>query len=848
VVQSVGNTPQAGWFGFTNPFTFQGFAKTVLRIKTAGRGGFMRRFLTLVSLLCLALPAGITLTGCTRNPGANYCNGLGYGPKITDVYSITLQPQTAGISLSFGQTQQISTPSAYTCKGDGASVASWSYGTTNNKLIDISSSGMLCAGTWNRNTGGGISDYTICSKPDPLPTTNGLPYGIAYITATGDAVTSNAVKVYVHPQATSVSLVSTDKCYSQTQTSQLDSQACYASGNTQYLLCKPTSLTDLSKYACPVASGVTSIPSCSDSLGTMTYAVGNSSVASINSTTNVLTSLMPGTTNITASIASTASSAGYFSACPPASLALKMANGTTTGTVTQGVTQTLTATAVDTNGNSLTGLSLDYQSSNPMDLSVSSGSITASYPGAASVTAICQPGGCNPAPDNELGLWGTGLSLASNAVNITVPGTASEYVWFGAPGQSQSVVAIDMTTGNAGSTSRLPYVPNSMIMDRTGTSLYFGSSYELMIYSTGGNSLTTQNPNVPGVVLSVAPSSSFALINDQTRQILYLYNISSGSATSFSGMAVASAWTPDSKTMYAVDYASAGTGHSDALYVYNTSTGWSTYDLSATGGGKNVAVTVPSLGAYLAGTSSLSARAWCPTGAVGSSSSMTLYPQADAQAIVLDVLTATNDGSHILGAAQTTGGVTLYDLGLTIPTQTANSITVPAACTWARTSAGVQTLTGSTFSTSVQQTALSGVSSTAVNQVVTSPNSAIAFVTYLASSSNTGAILPYYLPTTKGTLGTVGSVTLTGASSVTAPVAGTFSPDNNYFFVSTAGDNLVHYIKIPSSVSASNPPTDVKQLAPALPACSSTTTGCTFTGTGSVVPATVIATKPRSTT
>ena len=52
----------------------------------------MRRFLTLVCLLFLALPAGITISGCTRNPAGNYCNGLGYGPKVTDVFAITLQP------------------------------------------------------------------------------------------------------------------------------------------------------------------------------------------------------------------------------------------------------------------------------------------------------------------------------------------------------------------------------------------------------------------------------------------------------------------------------------------------------------------------------------------------------------------------------------------------------------------------------------------------------------------------------------------------------------------------------------------------------------------------------------
>ena len=60
----------------------------------------MRRFLTLVCLLCVALPAGVSITGCYRNPQANYCNGLGYGLKDTDVASIFLSPMLAFIASS----------------------------------------------------------------------------------------------------------------------------------------------------------------------------------------------------------------------------------------------------------------------------------------------------------------------------------------------------------------------------------------------------------------------------------------------------------------------------------------------------------------------------------------------------------------------------------------------------------------------------------------------------------------------------------------------------------------------------------------------------------------------------
>ena len=184
----------------------------------------MRRFLTLVCLLCLAIPAGISISGCTRNPGANYCNGLGYGMKITDVDTLTLQPATTGISIAYGQTRQVSTPSALTCKGNSANAGTFTYGTTNNQLVDISPSGNMCAGTWNRNSGGGIADYTICNPPNPLPSTGGLPYSIAYITASAQSVTSNPVEVYVHAMVTSVSLVT------EASSTSINTQQCFSQG------------------------------------------------------------------------------------------------------------------------------------------------------------------------------------------------------------------------------------------------------------------------------------------------------------------------------------------------------------------------------------------------------------------------------------------------------------------------------------------------------------------------------------------------------------------------------------------------------------------------------------------
>jgi hypothetical protein len=785
----------------------------------------MRRFFTLVCLLCLALPAGISISGCYRNPAGNFCNGLGYGLKDTDVASIDLEPRTTGLSMAFGQTRQVSSPTAKTCKGDSASVGTYTYGSTNKQLVDISPTGNICAGTWNRNTGGGIADYTTCTAPNPLPSTGGLPYSSAYITASANAVTSNPVEVYVHAEVSAVTLALTgaQQCYSQSALAQLDAQACFSNGTSQVELCAPSTVTN---YACPLPSGVTSVPSCSTAIGTLAYSVGTASVASINNETNQITAEQPGTTVITASVAGSGSSAGYFSTCPPKTISVTL-NGNTQATVTQGVQQNLTTSAIDTLGNPITGLALDYQSTDPVDLTVgSTGGVVPTFAGQASIYAVCQPPSCNPSPINQVGLYGTGMPVTSNPVNITAPGTASDFVWFAAPGQSQYFVPVELLSGTVGSTVRLPYVPNSMQMDKMGANLYFGSSHGLMVYSTGSNTLSKQDNAVPGVVLAVSPNNQTLLINDQTRQVFYVYAAAGNSTATYGGMGNAAAWTPDSKTLYITDSASLGAGHSDTLYVYSVASGWSTYDLSASSGAQSLAITIPSVGAYLSGSSTV-AHTWCPTGTVGNSASMSFYPQGDSVAAQTDVLAATTDGQHILGAAMVGGGVTLSDIGVTIPS---------GQCPPAVGNA-LQPLT---IAHTLNQQPLSKVSATALNQIVTSPASNLAFVTYTGTTP--GALLPYYVPVAGGAAGTVNYLTLTGNSAITAPVAGAFSPDDKLFFVSTAGDNMIHYIGVTTL-------TDTQQISPNLPGCTpGADSGCVLTTPAAIVPATVITVKPRSTT
>ena len=93
--------------------------------------------------------------------------------------------------------------------------------------------------------------------------------------------------------------------------------------------------------------------------------------------------------------------------------------------------------------------------------------------------------------------------------------------------------------------------------------------------------------------------------------------------------------------------------------------------------------------------------------------------------------------------------------------------------------------------------------------------------------------------------GALTPVKLTGAQATT-PVAAIFSPDYAEIFVSTAGDNMIHYISVPTL-------TDTQQIAPNLPSCTPISqggndAGCTYTGPTAIVPSTVIVVKPRPTT
>ncbi len=280
----------------------------------------MKQFVILSVLLVFSLPVGFSIAGCKGTNPNNYCNksGFGYGLKTNAVAAINLPGNTTGISLAFGQTGQLQSPSATNCNGGAESVSTYVYGSTNLNLVDVSATGTLCGGTWNRHSPGGIPDYTICTAPTPAAIAAGCTGTtcLVQMTATADGVTSNTVPVWVHPAVTTIQLSVASPttgapgyqgCLSQNQTSQLDAVA-YISSSATTPFCAP-------------AGNTYGVPDCSVNLGHFTYTPVSAAIATIDQY-GVATAHQPGSTAVTAAIANVSSTAGNLYTCPPASIQL----------------------------------------------------------------------------------------------------------------------------------------------------------------------------------------------------------------------------------------------------------------------------------------------------------------------------------------------------------------------------------------------------------------------------------------------------------------------------------------------------------------------------------------------
>jgi hypothetical protein len=796
----------------------------------------MRRFVTLAVLLLFSIPFGVSISGCSHNAAPIFCNGGDSGETTGQATTITLTPIVYGISLNFAEIGQINTPSATDCKGASASIGSYIYGTTDMTIADIQpNSGRLCGGTWNRNSGGGIPDYTYC-----IPTNKS---GVAYISASADGVTSNPLPIFIHPVVTSIVLggpssnCTTDpttaccplatvgavtappylanSCLSQGSTAQLVARVFAGTGANQTNI---SCLTGHLQYTVQGASSLTAV----------------SPVVSIDQN-GVATANQPGSVLISANISNAASSAGYFSTCPPASIALAAPGALTSGTPTNPVVvnqnnpQPLQTTVLDTKGNPITGMTVEYESTSPTTIPAGS-SVAPILAGAASLSAVCQPPNCNSSAYNQIGLFGNGLPITSNSINLTAPGTNSTVLYM-ASTQSLYVGSRDFTQTGLAQPFLLPYLPNSMVITNDGSTIYMGSSTALMVLNAVNTlAITRTDPTSPGTVLAVSPDGSMIVIGDPVKQVTTLESSSGSAVTTYGGVGTHAEFSPDSQTVYIT----AG----NQVLIYSAYTGWTSITPATTAGTPvtDVAVTVPAVGAYFAGPTT-TARGYCPSstattvGGVVTETNV-FYPPADNSPAITDRIAATNDGLHILGATVTPAPA-LNDLRVEIPAGNANGPQVTVVCPVGNQTTGSGGTTGTTggltFSNTLSTISLTPVTATAITGVLPTSDSTLAVVTYTGS----GGVLPAYAPSASGS-GTISYIKLSGTA--TAPIAGVISADNSTIYVGTQTDNLVHLINRGTL-------SDSSTLAPNLTAAPGLSVGV-----GSPVPVNLLVQKPRKTT
>jgi hypothetical protein len=778
----------------------------------------MRRFLTLVFLLLFTIPFGVSISGCSKKTAAVFCNGGDTGPVVGQVATINLQPKIFGISLNFAQIGQVSAPAAIDCKGTTVSVTGYTYATflpngqPDLTIADVQpTTGRLCAGTWNRNTGGGIADFTTCN-----PTNKS---GTVYVVANGNGVSSNPLPIFIHPVVTNVTLgaLSTD-CMNDPATNcspaAFDTQSTTCAQTTNGNGCCAVPVTPTanavaatgcvsqsitSQLAARILAGNGANISCQ--VGHLSYAPQTASIVTIDEN-GVATAQQPGSTVITANISNAGSSAGFFSTCPPTSIALTAPIGTgnaTSVTVNPNNVQPINAVATDINGTILTGLTLNFESTTPTTIpAASAASVTPIFPGAAAITAVCQPPTCNPSPFNQIGLFGNGKAVTSNPVLVTAPGVNSTNLYI-ASTNSFYLVPVDFTQPQLGNPVRLPYQPNSMVISNDGSSIYMGSSFELMTFSATTNSVGAQDTTIHGNVIAISPDGTTLVITDPIRQFVYLYSTSGSIQTQYGGVATHAVFSPDNSTVYITlgDYNSSTgvTTPNNTLLVHSTFTGW--YQTTSSQPTSDVAIGVPSVGAFFGGNPT-TARSYCPvTTLVGSGTPTTdstttnlFYPDASVLGPVTDRIATTNDGIHVLGAT-VNPTPTLVDLALSHPATKyvpAGTGLPPGECPEADPTGNTQ---AQKFPTSTVFTGtLPAVTASAITGVFPTSDSKIAFVTYQGS----GAVVPTYTPQPTGA-GTLGSIPLsTALGTPIAPIVGVVSADNQTFFAGTTGDNAVHLI------------------------------------------------------
>jgi hypothetical protein len=303
-------------------------------------------------------------------------------------------------------------------------------------------------------------------------------------------------------------------------------------------------------------------------------------------------------TSIFASISGVNSVPVNFITCPVQSITLTV-NGSSSNPVivSKGGSKTVVATVLDTLGATIAsatipGSFLTWSSSDPAIASVStSGSVTTSLAGGASIIASCTPPTCNIGilpvlpiyPESVVDLIVTPTSTTQSStiyVASTGCGTMEGCVSAAIPITTAASTTSPGTT--VGAPINLPATPNSLVFDRQGKNAYLGTdrgelgTKGLMVLNAPAT--VSEFTSVTGKVLAVSPDGNTVIVSDTLATPNQVF-IFTSSGTSHSSVALnitgatAADFSPDNLKAYIV----AGS----TLYVYSTLEALQTVPLTA---------------------------------------------------------------------------------------------------------------------------------------------------------------------------------------------------------------------------------------------------------------------------
>ena len=830
----------------------------------------MRRFVSLAILLFFTVPFGASVVGCGHKTVTVFCNGGDSGPVVGQVKSITLSPTfaTFGESLNFGQIGTGLSASAVDCKGTAVSVKSFTYATSNMNFADINPmTGSVCGGTWNRNSGGGIPDFTTC-----MPPTTAVETPTATITA--DSVSSNVVTFSANNTFGPGQLVTFSGL----------TAASFLNGKTLPVAAATTTTFTVNFTAANFASAPDTGAAVSNTLLAFVTATGAGAVSNA-----IPVYIHPIVTSIVIGNPTTDCSTDLDTSCCPVTAAPVVVAPAYQGNacLSQGVSAQLTARAYK-NGttNPADNITcqighLNYSVQNPSTLTIDeNGVLTAAQPGSSIISAAVS----NTGSGGAAGYFATcppasiTLTVPGQSNNVTVPVNNSVPLIatvLDTNGVTLTGVALEFnsttpTTIPASSGSVTPAFPGSATITAVCQPSSCNSSPFSQIGLYGNGKPITSN----GIQVTATGSNASVLYIASTQsQFLLPVDFSTGQPGSLlklpyvpNSMVI----TQDGSTLYL--------GSSVALMTVSALSNSVTASnlavpgtvLSVSPSGTDVVVTDPvrqtvslvASGAVVTTIGGVGTRAqWSPD-------SQTVYITANSSASGPQLLVH----SAYTGWYSTTTANQYVDVAVMVPSvgaffstntnvtegrsycptsvvaATGNPPSVtntyypvaadPTAQTdrIAATNDGAHIL-GATVasSSSVPGPALNDISvvlpsnpnpldcTTATSSVIFSTTFTSHQLTGIAASAITGVfpasnsalafvtytgtsgLLPEYVPAT----GAVTNVTL--SSGAIAPVAGVFSTDNLTFFAGTSGDNQVHLITVNGTTA-----TDSSVIAPKL--------------------------------